>query len=350
MKAKNSMIVVFVCILLALAVGCSQKPNDAQIIGEVAQKIQADSNLQTKTVAVQSNDGVVTLSGTVASDAERTAAANDAGQVKGVRTVVNNLAVQQAAAPAPAPVEQPVAEQPKPEPAKSSARHWSAPKSHSKPSNNDNSIPNDTVAQSTPAPATVVPAAPPKPVTVTIPDGTELSIRLIDPLDTEKNQVGDSFRATLNHSVQIDDRTAVPAGADVTGRVVDVKGATHFTGKAVLAVELVSLQMGGKTYELHTQEYRKEGTARGKNTAEKVGGGAALGAIIGGLAGGGKGAAIGATVGAGAGGGVNAATKGQKIQFPAESVLSFRLANSVTVTPGAVRNSDRPTLSDRTAE
>jgi hypothetical protein len=185
---------------------------------------------------------------------------------------------------------------------------------------------------------------------VTIPDGTELSIRLIDPLDSEKNQVGDSFRATLNHSIVVDERTAVPAGADVMGRVIDVKGATHFTGKAVLAVELVSLTMGGKSYELRTQEFRKEGVARGKNTAEKVGGGAALGAIIGGIAGGGKGAAIGATVGAGAGGGVNAVTKGQKIQFPTESVLNFRLANSVTVTPGAVRNSDRPVLTDRTGE
>jgi hypothetical protein len=62
-----------------------------------------------------------------------------------------------------------------------------------------------------------------------------------------------------------------------------------------------------------------------------VGGGAALGAIIGGLAGGGKGAAIGATVGAGAGTGVSAATKGQQIKLPSETVLNFQLQSPVTV-------------------
>jgi hypothetical protein len=353
MKARNSLVVMFVCVLLvlAVAVGCSKKPNDAQIIGEVAQKIQADPNMQVKAIAVQSTDGVVTLSGVVNSDAERSAAASDAGQVQGVRTVVNNLAVQQAAAP----VVEPPAEEPKPEPVKTSARHWSKPASSSRVHSKRDNEPADTVAQMTPPPAPapeasapVMPPPKPKPLSITVPDGTEFSIRLIDPLDSEKNQVGDSFRATLNHSVRVGDRLAIPSGADVMGRVIDVKGAGHFTGQSVLAVELVSVAMGGKSYELHTNEYRKMGTARGKNTAEKVGGGAALGAIIGAIAGGGKGAAIGATVGAGAGGGVQAATKGQQIKLPTESVLNFQLVSPVTVMPGAVKNSDRPVLTDRT--
>lgn len=352
MKAKSSLIVMFVSILLvlALAVGCSKKPNDAQIIGEIAQKIQADPNIQVKAIAVQSTEGVVTLTGVVNSDAERLAAASDAGQIQGVRTVVNNLTVQQAAA---APVEQPVAETPSPEPVRTAARPAArkSSASHAR-SNNSYTPPQDTVSQMTPPPAMVnnTPPPPPKPVTITIPDGTQLSIRLIDPLDSEKNQVGDSFRATLNHSVIVGDKTAIPAGADIVGRVVDVKGATHFSGKSVLAVELVSVAMGGKNYELHTQEYRKEGAARGKNTAAKVGGGAAIGAIIGAIAGGGKGAAIGAATGAGAGTGVQAITKGQKIQWPAETVLSFNLVSPLTVTPGHVRNSDRPTLGDRSNE
>lgn len=351
MKAKNSLILMFgsVLLVLALAVGCSKKPNDAQIIGEITQKIQADPNIPTKAIAVQSNDGVVTLSGTVSNEMERTAAANEAGQVQGVRTVVNNLAVQQAAT---APVETPVAETPqRPEPTRTSARSVSRKSSASHTRNNSYAPPQDTVSQMAPAPAMVTtpaaPPAPPKPLVITIPDGTQLSIRLIDPLDSEKNQVGDSFRATLNHSVIVGDKTAIPAGADVMGRVVDVKGATHFSGQSVLAVELVSVAMGGKNYELHTQEYRKEGKARGKNTAAKVGGGAAIGAVIGAIAGGGKGAAIGAATGAGAGTGVQALTKGEKIQWPAETVLSFNLVSPLTVTPGHVRNSDRPQLSDR---
>ena len=99
MKAKNSLAVLFICLLviLAVAVGCSKKPNDAQIIGEVATKIQADPNVQVKTIGIQSTDGVVTLTGQVGSDSERAAAATDAGQIAGVKTVVNNLTVAQAA-------------------------------------------------------------------------------------------------------------------------------------------------------------------------------------------------------------------------------------------------------------
>ncbi|MGZ4815638.1 MAG: BON domain-containing protein [Terriglobales bacterium] len=358
MRTKITAASIALLLALGMTVACSKTgSNDAQIIGQIATKIQADGNLQTKAIAIQSNNGVVTLSGQVASDAERNAAAVDAAQVEGVKTVVNNLTVANAAA-VPAPVPQPTPEaQARPEPVKSSARHRSdSSRSHKSADNDRPVIPaaSNTVAQNTPAPSPVStytpPPAPPKPQVVTIPDGTQISIRLIDPLDSEKNQVGDRFRATLGHSIYVGDQVAVPVGADVEGRVVDVKGATHFSGKSVLAVELTNLSMGGKNYELHTQEFRREGAARGKNTAEKVGGGAALGAIIGAIAGGGKGAAIGATVGAGAGGGVNAATKGQKIQLPVESVLNFQLASPLTVTPAKQADhsyNDRPVLTDR---
>lgn len=345
MKSKQSLIVL-VCLLviLALAIGCSKKPNDAQIIGEVATKIQADPNVPTKAIAVQSTDGVVTLTGQVTSDMERTAAGNDASQVQGVRTVVNNLTIATAAVPPL--VEEPVAEVPRRASVKSSAVKASR-RSASRPA----PVANDYAPPSSPAPVATAPVsvAPPKPTTVTVPDGTEISIRLIDPLDSEKNQVGDRFRATLGHSIMVGDRVAIPAGADIDGRVIDVKDAGHFSGKSTLAVELVSMTMGGKNYELHTSEWRKEGAARGKNTAAKVGGGAAVGAIIGAIAGGGKGAAIGATVGAGAGTGVQAVTKGQQIKLPAESMLNFQLSSALTVTPGAVRGV-HPVLSDRNAD
>ena len=360
MKAKISIASLVALLALGLAIGCSKSgSNDAQIIGQVATRIQADSNMQTKAIAIQSNHGVVTLSGQVASDAERNAAAADAAQIEGVKTVVNNLtvanaAVQPSAVPA---VSEAQVQAPKPEPSKSSARHRSESYNLRKSSDTDKQVipqPSSTLAQNTPtpAPATYTPPPPPKPVTVTIPDGTQISIRLIDPLDSEKNQVGDRFRATLGHSIYVGDQVAIPVGTDVEGRVVDVKGSTHFTGKSVLAVELTNLSMGDKNYELHTQEYRREGAARGKNTATKVGAGAAIGAIIGGIAGGGKGAAIGAATGAGAGGGVNAVTKGEKIQLPVEAVLNFQLASPVTVTPSkqAEHNvNDRPVLTDRTA-
>jgi BON domain len=359
MKAKSSLIVSLgiLLMLLAMAVGCAKSgSNDAQIMGQVMSNIQSDSGLQTKAIAIQSNNGVVTLSGSVATDSERQAAATDAAKVEGVKTVVNNLTVTSASA-TPAPVMPAPAEEqpaPRPEPVKSSARHHSTSSHSSGQSSYTPPPPSNNVAQSTPAPMAAslpsTPPPPPKPLTLTIPEGTQISIRLIDPLDSERNQVGDRFRATLGHSIYVGDQVAVPVGTDVEGRVIDVKGAAHFAGKSVLAVELTNLSMGGKNYELHTAEFRREGAARGKNTAEKVGGGAALGAIIGAIAGGGKGAAIGATVGAGAGGGVNAATKGQKIQLPTESVLNFQMANSLTVTPSKQadhNNNDRPVLTDR---
>jgi len=75
---------------LALASGCSRARNDAQIAGEVQGKIYADGNVPTKGITVASSNGIVTLSGNVSSDAERLAAASDAAQVAGVKTVVNN--------------------------------------------------------------------------------------------------------------------------------------------------------------------------------------------------------------------------------------------------------------------
>jgi len=340
MKAKISASVAAMLLALGLAMGCSKSASnssDAQIIGEVANKVQSDASVQTKAIAIQSNNGIVTLSGQVASDAERNEIASDAAQVPGVKTVVNNLTTASAAAvPAPAPV--PVQE-PKPEPVKSSARRHESHRDHSFADNDKPApapTPAPTIAQTAPAPvmAPATPPPPPKPLTLTIPEGTQIAIRLIDPLDTSKNQVGDRFRASIAHSIRISDQVAVPTGADVEGRVVDVKDAAHFSGSSVLAVELTNLSMGGKNYELHTEEYRRQGAARGKNTAEKVGGGAAVGAIIGAIA----------------GGGTQAATRGEQIKLPTESVLNFNLASPLTVTPTSKVDhsyNDRPVLTDR---
>ena len=116
----------------------------------------------------------------------------------------------------------------------------------------------------------------------------------------------------------------IPSGADVVGRVADVKSAGRFAGNSVLTLELTSLSVNGKTYNIQTNQWTRAGNGEGKNTATKVGVGTAAGAILGGIFGGGKGAAIGAASGAGAGTGVAAAKKGQQIQLPAEAVLNFQ--------------------------
>ena len=96
---------------------------------------------------------------------------------------------------------------------------------------------------------------------------------------------------------------------------------------------MTRLVIDGHDYPVVSSDYTLQGKGRGKNTAEKVGGGAALGAIIGALAGGGKGAAIGAGVGAGAGGTIQVLTRGQQVKVPSETVLEFRLQQPATVTP-----------------
>jgi hypothetical protein len=125
----------------------------------------------------------------------------------------------------------------------------------------------------------------------------------------------------------------IPSGYDVEGHVVDVQSAGKFAGKSLLKLQLDRIAVGTKYYNLQTDQYSREGSSRGKNTATKVGAGAAIGAIIGGIAGGGKGAAIGAASGGGIGGGVQAATKGQQIKLPSETVLNFTLQASLNVLP-----------------
>jgi len=129
---------------------------------------------------------------------------------------------------------------------------------------------------------------------VTIPSGTTLAIRLVDELDSETAQAGQTFKATLDAPLSADGDVVIPAGHDVQGHVIDVKSAGKFAGKSLLALQLDRISVGTRSYNIQTDEYRREGSSRGKSTATKVGAGAAIGAIIGGIAGGGKGAAIGA--------------------------------------------------------
>ena len=205
--------------------------------------------------------------------------------------------------------------------------------------------------QITPVPANDAEAAqapppPPAPRKLIIDQGTQLAVRLIDPIDSEKNQTGDTFHATLNTPLTSDGEQAVPAGVEVVGHLVDVKSAGKFKGQSVVVLQLDSLSADGKTYNLQTDQYRKEGKSRGKNTAEKVGGGAVIGGIIGAIAGGGKGAAIGTAAGAGVGAGAQEVSKSQQIKLPSETVLNFTLQAPITVVQVSNPDAHRRKLGD----
>jgi hypothetical protein len=363
---------VVLAIILASGMGCARKADDAKISAEVQGKFSQDSGLSSKQLTVQAADGVVTLSGTVDNDAQRDAAGRQAASVSGVRTVINDLQVGNASASA-APVSAPAPAKPatasaaspadnaKPTAGKKSRKSHTSDQSSatadsSADSNADTSTASnqsapDAAPQTPPAPAdnasaAAAPPPPPEPKQFIIDQGTQIAVRLIDPIDSEKSQTGDTFHATLNAPLTSDGEQAVPAGVELTGHVVEVRSAGKFAGQSIVVLQLDSLSSGGKTYNLQTDQYKKEGSSRGKNTAEKVGGGAILGGIIGAIAGGGKGAAIGAAAGAGAGGGVQAASKSQQIKLPSETVLNFTLQAPVTVAQSSNPNADRQKLGD----
>jgi hypothetical protein len=351
MRQKSIWSAGFLALLLtiAAAIGCSKSANvaektDAQLAGDVQTRISGDPALSGRAISINANKGVVTLSGTVNSDAEVTSALNDAQQAEGVKQVVSKLQVQNAAAQPPAPEPQPTqtasapppSRRPSPSHERTSRHSLPSASSYSGGSGASSSMASDNAATSTPPPAPQAytpPPPPPPPQPVTVPAGTVLQVRTVEALSSETSHENDMFHGTLNADLVVDDKTVIPAGADVSGRVVEAHPSTHYSGAASLVLQLEKIGVNGRTYTVATDTWEKKGTARGKNTAEKVGGGAAVGAILGGIFGGGRGAAIGATAGAGAGAGANTITKGQRVDLRPETLLSFRLQNPISVMP-----------------
>jgi hypothetical protein len=338
--------------ILAIGLACTKAPDDSQLTSQIQSKLNQDSGLHDKQITVQTAGGVVTLSGTVENETQREAAARYASATPGIKEVVNNLETASASATrAPSQMDQ-MAQAPPPAPARPSAERSSDKRRPSTPRHRHRAEQDSTemaaaapppaethnrAADENPAPAPAAqvapaPQPPPPPRKVTVPSGTSMAIRLLDPIDSEKAQPGQTFRATLDAPLPSDGDVAVPSGYDVKGHVVDVKSAGKFAGQSLLVLELDSISVGGRLYGIEADPYRRQGKNRSTNTAEKVGAGAVIGAIIGGIAGGGKGAGIGAAAGGGVGGGVQAAGKGQQIVLPSETVLSFTLRSPLTVT------------------
>jgi hypothetical protein len=188
-----------------------------------------------------------------------------------------------------------------------------------------------------PPPAAPAPPPPPPPPKVyTVPAGTALVVRIGQTLSAKANNVGDTFTGTLAQSVVVHGVKVIPAGRPVSGTVVAAKGQGMFKGAGDLGI---AIQRVG-TYSVATNSYEATGKGKGKRTAGFVGGGAGGGALIGGLAGGGKGALIGGLLGAGAGTAGAAFTGNKDISIPAESVVTFNLAQPITVTKESKESQD----------
>jgi len=307
-----------------------QSPDDNAIVSQVQAKLFEDTVLKTRDIHVASQKGVVTLTGTVSTDLEKAAAERLTSQVDGVKQVVNQLNASPAAA-TPAPAEAP----------RRRARRASPDSGSSASSDAAESAPASTVAESAPpappaassqAAAPAAAPAPPEPQRLAIPAGTVITVRMIDSIDSSRNRPGEEFAATVDNPVVVGDKVVIPRSSDARVRLVQSRSAGHMTGQSELQLELVSVVVGGNTYPVQSSYFEKAGASRGKRTAETVGGGAGLGALIGAIAGHGKGAAIGAAIGAGAGTAVQAGTHGEQVRVPSETKLDFTLKSPVTIT------------------
>lgn len=161
----------------------------------------------------------------------------------------------------------------------------------------------------------------------TVPAGTPVTVRINNGLAASRNNVGDRFSGTLQNALTTSSgATVFAAGTPVSGSVVAAKGKGRFKGAGDLGIELTAIGRDS----VATSEYEKASPGRGRRSVEFGAGGAGLGALIGGLAGGGKGALIGGLAGAGAGTAAGAYTGNRDVVIPAESVVTFRLTQSIT--------------------
>ena len=169
-----------------------------------------------------------------------------------------------------------------------------------------------------------------------IPSGTTIKVRTVDKLSSEEARVGDTFHATLEEPIVVDDKELYPRGAEVVGRVVYVHASGRLSEPGELNLVLNTVSSGSRTSSLRVEPLVVKGESHTKSNATKIGGGAALGAVIGAIAGGGKGAAIGAGVGAAAGTGAAAATGKKAVEVLPETVLSFTTSTAAEVVGGAM--------------
>jgi hypothetical protein len=283
-----------VMLLISVSISCSRKHSDETISQDIEKKAAVDPQAQEAQVTVESKQGLVTLKGKAKTEAVRHELETIAKEEPGVTGVDNQVSIDESQQSSSVPVAGPLVQ----------------------------------AAERAPLP----PPPPPPPPPVVVPAGTTLTVRLGQAVGSKISQVGTAFTGSVSTPITIAGKVAIPAGSNITGTVTDAKKAGRFKGGAVLSLQLDSVTVKGHQYNIQTGSFDQTSTGKGKRTAVAIGGGTGVGAAIGGIAGGGKGAAIGALVGA-AGGTVGAATGNRDIQLPAESALSFSLAQPLTLKP-----------------
>jgi hypothetical protein len=176
-------------------------------------------------------------------------------------------------------------------------------------------------------------AAPAPQPALVLPRGTRLQVRLNQTIDVKHVESGDRFTGVLAEPVVEGNTVAVPSGSAATGEVLLAHKRGRFKGKSVLALTLTRLEVNGTPYRIDTSSLAQTKKGKGKRSAALIGGGAGMGMLIGGLATGGVGLLVGGLAGGGAGALGAAFTGNRDLSIPAESVITFRLQDALTLAP-----------------
>ena len=322
---------------------------DGEIEMDVVHALDGSRALKTDLITAATIQGEVTLSGTVSSDASRELAESIAGRVAGVTKVHNNLQVgnPQAAQPAApgsqqmadsqadesmAPVPPPppaVTDGPLPPPGQSADQSEDQGQAPYPPRRPQYAPANPRITRLQP-PAPVY-EAPKGPVTISL--GTLLQLRTAESLNSKRAKDGEQVQFTVIRDVAVGGVLAIPRGATVHGVVTEAKKAGELGGRPELALKLTSLDLGGQSYPLDTDQFKVKGPNKAGHTVGNALVGAILGCAIGGAMDRGAGCGIGAGAGAGAGVAASAATPGPGVWIPAEALVVFHLNAPLTVTP-----------------
>ncbi|HEV8131549.1 MAG TPA: hypothetical protein VGQ81_09860 [Acidobacteriota bacterium] len=164
-----------------------------------------------------------------------------------------------------------------------------------------------------------------------VPTGTVLRVRTSEAIDSDVSRVGDTFSGSLDDDLILNSELLAERGTPVKLRIAEVQQSGEFKGRSQLTIDLVEMTLRGTSYTLTTSQVQERGASRTRKSEAVIGGGAALGAIIGAIAGGAKGAVIGTVVGGAAGAGYQVLTKGDKVKIPAETVLEFTMQQPLYV-------------------
>jgi hypothetical protein len=183
-------------------------------------------------------------------------------------------------------------------------------------------------------PASYGPMVSAVPVSVSIPAGTTLTIRIDQRISVKTSRAGDTFTGEVTEPVLAsDDSVLVPKGAQVGGVVDASHRRGHFKGRSLLELRLTSLTLNGMEYPLATRDLARGKKGKGRRSTALIAGGSGLGMLVGGVASGGVGLVVGGLAGAGAGTAAAGLTGNRDIEIPAESIVNFKLADDLVVQP-----------------